>query len=188
MGVYGELVSPMRLSLGDVNGDGRPDVVSTKQYFLPASTIFAHELLVLANNGAGGFLPPQATALSSYSIAVGTGDIDGDGRTDVLVGYESGQVSVLLQGGNAVLQPERLFEGPYSTSQEPMVLTDLNNDGRLDVLLASSVLYGRPYTGAWPLSTNALRKQSQSVVPGRTPGTTSLARWRSSLQWRTHRP
>jgi hypothetical protein len=104
--------------VGDLNGDGKPDLVISGAN---------GQMTVLLGNGDGSFQPPV-----SYPVAgpAAIGDINGDGRQDIVAG-----TGVLLGNGDGSLQPLL----PLSTSSlGNVVLADFNGDGRTDV--ASSVV------------------------------------------------
>ena len=85
-------------SAGDVNGDGRSDVIVGAPYADPSSRSFAGSSYViygsaspsnvdLGSLGSAGFRIDGAAAgdYSGYSVA-SAGDVNGDGRSDVIVG------------------------------------------------------------------------------------------------------
>jgi hypothetical protein len=142
------------ISLGDVTGDGRPDVVLLLQSIPPGQGSAVSELRVLRNDGAGGFVLAQTLPLAPNVASAAIGDIDGDGRADVAVAHSVLQrVGVLLQEANGSLQAERLFESGFGNFErtDVLALLDFDGDGRRDVVVAGDVLLGRPTTGAWPL-------------------------------------
>ena len=76
-----------------MDGDGFLDIVTANQ--------FTNTVSVLLNDGIGGLTP---TASSPYPVgqsptSVALGDVNGDGRLDVVtVNQQSGDISVLLNG------------------------------------------------------------------------------------------
>jgi hypothetical protein len=65
------------LALGDLDGDGFPELLSSGG---PPSAV----ALRFDNDGAGGFLPHTAHALANVPVDVAMAELDGDGRPDVL--------------------------------------------------------------------------------------------------------
>jgi hypothetical protein len=81
---------PWGLALGDVDGDGRPDIVTANTQNDSVS--------VLANDGTGAFPAFLNVGTGAHPGAVAIADIDGDGRADVITANrENADVSVLLQ-------------------------------------------------------------------------------------------
>jgi Ca2+-binding RTX toxin-like protein len=68
------------VSAGDLNGDGKPDLVMTAHYYGVGGSI-----AVSLGNGDGTFLPAQIAALGNYPQSPVIADIDGDGRPDIAV-------------------------------------------------------------------------------------------------------
>ncbi|MEX8522490.1 MAG: cadherin-like domain-containing protein [Leptothrix ochracea] len=124
---------PVGLALADLNADNKPDLVVLDQA--------AGQVVVMANNGAGGFNPATATAypvtmLGSQSISLG--DVNGDGLPDIVTTDTSNsQVSVLLNAGGATFGLAKAFPVagamPYG-----LALADLNGDGALDIVTADA--------------------------------------------------
>ena len=65
------------LTLGDVNGDGKPDLV--------VANAGSNTVSVLLGNGNGTFKPQQTFATGSYPVSVTVGDVNGDGKPDLVV-------------------------------------------------------------------------------------------------------
>jgi hypothetical protein len=125
--------TPVSVALGDVNSDGRLDVVSANAAGNTASVWLGSMLT------AGALLSPTsyATGTNSSPYGVAVGDLTGDGRADIVTsngGEES--VSVLLGAstGAGAFSPYTA----YSVGSRPVgvTLADLNGDGRLDVVTA----------------------------------------------------
>lgn len=86
---------------------------------------------------AFNFAPPLDSIAGDFPQAVTTGDLNEDGRADVVTAdWESGTVSVLIAHAGGGFEPPEHYavdEGPRS-----IALADLNLDGRLDIATASS--------------------------------------------------
>ena len=138
---FGVGANPWSVALGDVNGDGRLDVV-TGNYRSDAVT-------ALLGQGDGTLGNPQTFAVSGGPISVALGDMNGDGRLDVVTANSgSNTVSVLLGQGDGTLGSAQTF-AVGGTTPFSVALGDVNGDGRLDVVAANhhsntvSVLIGQ---------------------------------------------
>ena len=145
--------NPLGLALGDVNGDGRLDLVTANQGDNSAATVS-----VLLGTGTGAFGPKTDFLTQSIPRGVALGDVNGDGRPDVVTANApaantlAATVSVLLGTGTGAFGPHT----DYPTGNNPfgLALGDVNGDGRLDVATANygagsvSVLVGTG-TGAF---------------------------------------
>lgn len=121
------------LAVGDLNGDGRPDVVATN----PATGSVS-----LFLGQPGGTLAPAVNLKvgvnrTSAPFSAAIGDFDGDGRNDVAIADMIGRkIVVRLGNGDGTLAPEVEYaEGgvpPYVC-----IAHDVNLDGKLDVVCAN---------------------------------------------------
>jgi hypothetical protein len=123
------------VAVGDFNGDGRLDVAVAKQ--------FSETVSILLGNGNGTFAPPQVFAargtdstFTPSSLVVG--DVNGDGRADLVVNLIGGEDSVVSQLGVLLGHGDGTFGAPILNSPQggedgDLALGDFNHDGRLDV-------------------------------------------------------
>jgi hypothetical protein len=135
------------VSLGDVDGNGTTDILVNG---LNDRSGRADE--VILNNGNGTFttrtdLFPAAIQVAGSYTAGHTwsfmGDLNGDGRTDVVLGTwdaRGGPSQVLLASGPAVFAPSGIHALPDSGVDRPVVVAikaiDLNGDALPDLALS----------------------------------------------------
>jgi hypothetical protein len=139
------------VAIGDLNGDGKLDVVSAHGTDFPVDLRKLRAVSVLLNRG-GGRLGPSHTyptgkdgdEQGAWSVAIG--DLTGDGKADLATANPGGRsVSVLANRGGGV------FDAPvnYPIDREPwdVAIADLDGDGRPDIATANpntvSVLLSR---------------------------------------------
>jgi Bacterial Ig-like domain (group 3)/FG-GAP-like repeat len=135
--------NPYSVAVGDVNGDGTPDLVVANGCASGTYGIFCSSqgvLGVLLGNGDGTFQAPLTfdsggSCLNGSQAAVA--DMNGDGKLDLVVtNFNSSTVGVLLGNGDGTFQPAVTYpSGGYKISSA--AVADINHDGILDVLAAN---------------------------------------------------
>ncbi len=130
------------VAVGDVNNDGKPDLVVANGC---SSQGCEHSVVgVLLGNGDGTFQPALTYSSGGYyanSIAVG--DVNNDGKPDVLVANfcldttcADGGVGVLLGNGDGSFGTALPYKsGGIQTVS--IVVTDVNNDAKPDLLVTN---------------------------------------------------
>ncbi|WP_185963872.1 FG-GAP-like repeat-containing protein, partial [Flavobacterium restrictum] len=138
--------SPSCVKIGDIDGDGKPDLVLSASHDL--------YLTILRNNASMGSINTSSfesrmlfnSPSNSYSVSIG--DVDGDGKQDLaLANYDISSVSLFrnkaISGritdsfdpvSSLELKRDYLVgSNPYSVS-----IGDLNGDGKPDLVVANS--------------------------------------------------
>jgi hypothetical protein len=112
------------LTVGEFNEDGKPDLVSDNDYRLFT--------FVTLNAGGGFFRVPQAYTTEAVSTIMRSGDLDGDGRPDLVFPFAGSLESHLNDNGKA-FGPARVTTGANGDFLS-LALGDLNGDGTLDAV------------------------------------------------------
>ena len=130
---------PVALAVGDLNGGGKPDIVTANTIMDPGGK-GSSSVSVLLQDPAnpGRFLTAVSYATGFSPVAVAIGDLNGDGKPDLAVSDTTG-ISILLQ--NPALPGQFL---PFSTiavgagGTSGVAIADLNGDGKADVVAATA--------------------------------------------------
>jgi hypothetical protein len=170
------------VAVGDVNSDGKPDVLIADR----CTTInnCSGHVGVLLGNGDGTFQSPVSFGSAGiFATAVALADVNGDGKLDMLVLNEcaaaslcdevSGSLGVLLGNGDGTFQAAQVFDAGGEESVG-MSVADVNGDGKLDVLVASR---------APVLSDDSYVNGAVGVLLGNGDGTFRTAHIYNTMGW-----
>lgn len=130
---------PHSIRTADLNGDGKLDLATVNDQSETAS--------ILLGNGNGTFAARTDYPVGKVPKGVAIGDVDGDGILDVLSGNTGGNyptccvasggdnLSVLIGNGNGTFLPK--YEITVGLTPFAAIVTDLNGDGRNDIVTAN---------------------------------------------------
>jgi len=133
------------LAVGDVNGDGQPDLVATHSS-ADGSGATSGTVGVLLGNQDGTFQGVETYSSGGFSAdSVALADVNGDGKLDLLVANScgsdflcsNGSIQVLLGNGDGTFQEA----GSYMSGgvlASTLVVADVNGDAKPDLLVANS--------------------------------------------------
>jgi hypothetical protein len=135
---FGTNSAPDSVAVGDINGDGMPD--------LAVANFFSNSVSVLLNTAAPGSTTPAFAARQDFATgsrpeSVAVGDLNGDGVLDLAIANSSSNSTSVLLNATAVGAATSSFlpQQAFATETAPAAgaLADYNGDGTLDLAVAN---------------------------------------------------
>jgi LPXTG-site transpeptidase (sortase) family protein len=135
---FGTGLNPRGLAIGDLDGDGKPD--------LAVANSNSNTVSVLRNTSTSGSVSFNSKVdfpTESYPYSVAIGDLDGDGKLDLAVTNNniSGTVSVLRNTSTSgiIIPGSFAAKVDYGTGASPVsvAIGDLDGDGKPDLAVAN---------------------------------------------------
>jgi hypothetical protein len=115
------------LAVADLDGDGRPDLVFYGD---------GKDLEIIYNRGTNGWSEPKRWHIEDGRMdgnALVVGDLNGDGRPDIVLLGNNGSLYFLPQQADRTFgEPQKI---PYSGTPKSVQIADVDGDGRKDLLL-----------------------------------------------------
>jgi hypothetical protein len=116
------------VTLGDVNGDGKLDLLT--------ANLSSGNVSISLGDGLGSFALSTNVAVGASVRSLTLGDVNGDGKIDLLA--VSGNVSVLLGDGLGSFTLNTSVGVGTNVDPRSVILGDVNGDGKLDLLTANN--------------------------------------------------
>lgn len=164
--------------VGDVNGDGRPDLLSVTPY--------DDQLVVYVNQGGGGVFGSPVFSLTGYSFQIsGLHDFDADGTQEVLThGGFGTEFDIMNRTGAGSFNDTYTYSTSFSEVRKALA-GDVNGDRLLDVVALSdsamqvflnSEVVATPTSSPSPSSTvTAPSSPSPTATASSSPSPTATA-------------
>jgi len=121
---------PRSTAIGDLDGDGAPDLVAVNG--------FSDDFSVLLGNGDGTFRDGVNHGTIDYPEDVAIGDLNGDGRADLAlshIGNTHSSISVLQGNGDGTFQDALEYISGYDGRN--LAIVDLGGNGIADLVVTS---------------------------------------------------
>jgi len=125
--------SGARVAAGDVDGDGYADIFAASgQEVAPVIRVFS---------GATGAMVRQVTGFDANlpgGLFVAAGDVNGDGKADIIAGADEGTGPRIRVFDGVTLTQLRLFDAfePWRLTGVRVASRDLNGDGKAEIITA----------------------------------------------------
>ena len=125
---------PVGIALGDVDGDGKLDIV--------IANALDNTVSILRNTSTTGtpsFAAKVDFAVGTYPYAVALGDLDGDGKLDLATANGTSNDMSVLRNTSTVGAVSFTTQIVYAGGTEPysIAIGDLNADGKPDIAIAN---------------------------------------------------
>ncbi|MFN7944378.1 MAG: FG-GAP-like repeat-containing protein [Blastocatellia bacterium] len=118
--------NPSSVAVADFDGDNRADIAA----------LVSGKVVILRNNGLGGFLSPLEITISGFPFSIVVADFNGDGRPDLAVGNDStAAFSLIINNGAGNFAAPRSISG--FNRPNFLAVGEFNGDGKPDLAVGN---------------------------------------------------
>jgi hypothetical protein len=139
-------INPLVVRAGDVNGDGKVDLITANMGAPTGSDYSGGDVSLLLGNGNGTFQPAISIAAGEVPRDVGLGDFNEDGKLDLVIADNpssaSHQLLLRLGNGDGTFHPTTVID---TQTADSLAVVQLNGDidNHEDLVTNGSILLGR---------------------------------------------
>lgn len=132
--------NPFGIAIGDVNGDGKPDLAVVNSPGSMAEGKGRNGVTVLLGDGTGAFTKMKGSPFESGKIPnrIAIGDVNGDGINDIVSSDNDDDKIYLLLMTRGADVPRSL---PITVGNHPkgVAIADLNGDGKGEIIVCNTL-------------------------------------------------
>ena len=138
---------PIDVKCGDLNGDGKPELI-VANYGTGSLSVFTNTSVKGTISFSSNILKIQSGIISPTSIALG--DMDRDGLLDIVItDLDLRSVTIFkMANTNSIISVSKTVSLPTGWRPENVSLSDLDNDGNLDIVVTNSGFSYDPSTNS----------------------------------------
>jgi hypothetical protein len=134
---------PEAVAVGDLNGDGIPDIAAVTVTGFNTTGLGKTALLVFLGNGDGTFQPANTLPLKldgGTNSALVIADFNNDGKPDIALSSNNDDSTIYILFGDGAGNFQQAPKLPVSREDFPVYLSaaDIDGDGNLDLIAAHS--------------------------------------------------
>ena len=128
------------VAVGDLNGDGRPDLASANTFIAGPPPHPGHVSVILQSQASpGAFSGARNLDAGSDTAMVSIGDLNGDNLMDLVAANDtSASISILFQNSSSPGTFLAAQNHGVGAHPDGVAIGDLNGDGHLDIAVADS--------------------------------------------------
>lgn len=130
---------PYKITTGDLDGDGDPDIAATT-----SAQTFTSDIQVLLNDGTGVLVAGPTFPPGGIAQSIDAADFDLDGDDDLVWevrGFQGEDMGVALSNGDGTFAPPQLFD-VTDCELGQLSAADMDGDGDPDILLPHDYPFG----------------------------------------------